>query len=144
MKGPNADKSASPGGDTFSIESMQLAWDQKYSVGIRKIDSQHKRVVGILNQLRWISKDKEEKELKSIFEQLKGYIETHFQQEEDLMLEYQYPGYQEQKSEHEAFIDRFCEYERDILKRRKMVVINIFNFLADWFTNHILKVDMKY
>jgi hemerythrin-like metal-binding protein len=134
----------SGGRSDFSPESMQLRWDKKYSVGIRRIDSQHKRIVDILNRLHWIQRESEEKELRSIFEQLRSYIDKHFRLEEELMRDHRYPGYEEQKAEHEAFIDRYCDFEKDNLKRKRLNTINIFNFVADWFTNHILKIDMKY
>jgi hemerythrin len=60
------------------------------------------------------------------------------------MLDRCYPEYPEQKREHEEFIDRICEFQKEFLKRRPVVLINLFNFVWDWFARHVLEMDKKY
>jgi len=93
-----------------------LEWKESYSVHIRKIDAQHKKIVEIINRLFPLSPDKaEEKQLEGIFDDLRKYIQEHFRDEEELML-----------------------------KQKPMALINIFNYLWDWFAHHILEIDKKY
>ncbi len=122
-----------------------LEWSEGYSVGIKKMDAQHRQIIEVINELLAMSEDNlQERRLKKVFERLRDYIENHFRDEERLLLEQGYPEYPEQKKEHEAFIDRFCEFQKELLKRRPSVPINIFNFVWDWFAHHIMEMDKKY
>ena len=122
-----------------------LEWKRRYNVGIRRIDLQHRKVMGIISHLyRLQTNDISAEEMRSLFRQLQEFIQTHFREEEALMLRYHYPGYAEHKREHDAFIDLVCEHQKDFLKNRPGVPINLFNILWDWFAHHILYVDQKY
>lgn len=122
-----------------------LEWKKGYSVRIRKIDQQHRKVMSVISRLYKMQAEPiSPTEMQSLFRQLRDFIETHFRDEEELMLRYRYPGYAEQKREHDAFIDLICEYQKDFLKNRRSVAINLFNSLWDWFAHHIVQVDQKY
>lgn len=127
----------------------KIKWKKEFSVGIKKLDNQHKKIIKILNQLLIIGppqheKGGNEKEIEEILDNLHGYIREHFRTEEEYMLKYNYPGYDKQKEEHNNFIDRLCEFEKEHLKGHRLVTINIFNFVWDWFSQHILKLDKQY
>ncbi len=59
------------------------------------------------------------------------------------MLKHNYPGYEEQRKEHNQFIDRLFEAQKEYCKNGCLTSINIFNFIWDWFSQHILIVDKK-
>lgn len=122
-----------------------LEWKNSYSVRIRKIDLQHRKVLGIINRLYSLQSNKvPAREMDAMFMELRDFIQTHFRDEEELMLRHNYPGYAEQKREHDAFVDMVCEHQREYLKNRPTVTINLFNSLWDWFAHHIVAMDKKY
>jgi hemerythrin-like metal-binding protein len=82
-----------------------LRWIESYSVNIKMLDSQHRKIIEIINELYAMNERRPpERQLKKVFERLREYIQSHFRDEEELMLKHGYPEYPEQKKEHEAFI----------------------------------------
>jgi hemerythrin len=122
-----------------------IKWRKEFSVGIRELDNQHKKIIKILNQIFALhEKEKDEKELEKIISNLYEYIKDHFRKEEEYMLNHNYAGYDKQKQEHNQFIDRFSEFQGEFLKGHRLTTINLFNFVWDWFSQHIVKLDKLY
>lgn len=125
-----------------------LHWSDEDRVHIPKLDRQHKRILGTIEELYQLDQSLERSELQvrlaRVFGRLSRYIEEHFRDEEAMMLAAGYPGYQEQKREHAAFVDEVCNHHREFLKSRPVVTINLFNYLWDWFVNHVRCLDKKY
>ncbi len=121
-----------------------IEWKKEYSVGVSKIDNQHKNIIKILNQAigQQFSKQNE-KEIEEILDNLQNYIKEHFKTEEDYMLKHRYAGYEEQRNEHNRFIDRLFEAQKEYYKNGRVTSINILNFVWDWFSNHILILDKQ-
>ncbi|SRR3989339_387611 len=119
-----------------------IRWKKEYSVGVTKLDKQHKKILKIVNQNigRQFS-TQNEREVEEILEDLQSYIKEHFKTEEEYMLKHQYSGYEEQRKEHNQFIDRLFEAQKEYLKYGRVTSINIFNFVWDWFSHHILILD---
>lgn len=120
-----------------------ITWNGTYSVGIRKIDRQHHRIIDILNELYDLDRSRERQQLQHIFTLLRDYVQEHFGDEELLMREAGYPGLEHHKQEHARFIDTICEYHRDYLKGRRLVLINVYNVIWDWLVSHVLTEDRK-
>jgi hemerythrin len=98
-----------------------------------------------LNQIFALhEKEKDEKETEKIIGNLYEYIKGHFRKEEEYMLKHNYAGYDKQKQEHNRFIDSFSEFQREFLKGHRLTAINLFNFVWDWFSQHIVKLDRLY
>ena len=122
-----------------------IKWRKEFSVGVKELDNQHKKIIKILNQIFTLhEKGKDEKQMGKIISNLYEYIKDHFRIEEEYMVKYNYPGYDKQKEEHNRFIDRFSEFQREFLKGHRLTAINLFNFVWDWFSQHILKLDKLY
>ncbi|MBT3271605.1 MAG: hemerythrin family protein [Spirochaetales bacterium] len=118
-----------------------IQWTSKYEVDVRKIDRQHRKIVNILNQLYDMQESgKDNAAIQRIFNDLRKYITTHFKTEEEYLKELNCPGFGLQKDEHENFIDTICTYQKDYFKDKPLAIINLFNFVWDWFSNHILTV----
>jgi hemerythrin len=121
-----------------------IEWDKKYSVNNRKLDRQHKKIIAILNDIYDLRvKDKPQKTGK-IIDDLLDYIRLHFSTEEELLKKHNYPEFNTHKSEHDNFIRKVCEFQKDYLIYKSLPLVNLFNFVWDWFAHHILEVDMKY
>jgi hemerythrin-like metal-binding domain len=88
-----------------------VVWDEKYATGIPLIDSQHKELFSLTNELfRACMGDTET--LKGVFTETMGrmvdYVRFHFGAEQVMLQKINYPDYQEHKKQHDKLI-------RDIL-----------------------------
>lgn len=121
-----------------------IRWKKEYEIGIAKLDKQHRKIIKILNQvIERHGMGSDQKEIGSILDSLQDYIKEHFRTEEEYMLDHQYPGYQEQRKQHNQFIDRLLNAQNEYLKHGRLTSINLFNFVWDWFSQHILNSDKK-
>ena len=121
-----------------------IQWKKEYAIGIAKLDKQHKKILKILNQvIERQTMQGDEREIGSILDNLQDYSKVHFRAEEEYMLKHRFPGYEEQRNEHNQFIDRLLEAQREYLKHGQLTSVNLFNFVWDWFSQHILKLDKK-
>jgi hemerythrin len=119
-----------------------IQWKKEYSIGVKKLDNQHKKILKIVNQnMERQFSTQNEREMEEILEDLQNYIKEHFKTEEEYMLKHHYSGYDEQRKEHNQFVDRLFEAQKEYLKYGRVTSINIFNFVWDWFSHHILILD---
>lgn len=121
-----------------------IQWDSKYEVDVKKIGRQHKKIVGILNKL-YAQQDTitAKNGVQKILDELRKYILVHFKTEEAYLREIKCDGYDLQKEEHNAFIEKICSFQKDYFQGKQLVLINLFNYVWDWFSHHILTVDKK-
>ncbi|MEI6315089.1 MAG: bacteriohemerythrin, partial [Syntrophus sp. (in: bacteria)] len=76
-----------------------IVWDPEFSVNIKVIDEQHKKLVDTINMLYdAMSEGKGSTVLADIFNNLAEYTTVHFATEEDFMIRFSYPDYAEHKS----------------------------------------------
>jgi len=120
-----------------------MEWYDQYSVHNGHMDRQHRKILKILNRIYYLEAE-DRNSLEQIFRGLEAYIHRHFTDEENLLRLHDYPGYEEQKREHERFIDEICSFRKEFVKGRTPVMINMFNSIWDWFARHILLLDKRY
>lgn len=122
-----------------------LDWNDKFSVTIRKFDDQHKKLVGMVNQLHDAMKVGKGREvLGDILQSLAQYTITHFGDEEQLMKLHNYPEYEEHKKEHNNLVLQVKETLEAHRQGKNILTQNIMEFLKKWLTDHILDSDKKY
>ena len=72
------------------------------------------------------------------------YTKYHFEREEKMMLDHEYPDYEPHKAQHEAMsakVQNFCKaYEND----PEGTIQEMTGFLRDWLISHIAGTDQKY
>ena len=122
-----------------------LKWDESFSVGIKSIDDQHKRLVTCINTLyREMSLGKGKEVLASIMEELLAYTQTHFAYEEELFERLGYPDGPSHREEHLLLIKKVQEYSGGVNVGSRTSALTVSNFLKDWLYSHILNTDKKY
>jgi len=74
---------------------------------------------------------------------LKKYVREHFCDEEELMINHNFPGYAEQRKEHNQFIKDFLALEGEFEAKgaNSHFVVQAQLFLSSWLINHINKSD---
>ena len=122
-----------------------IDWTEKFSVGVKSIDDQHKELFNLLNNFyAGFEKQTPQNKLLSLIKPLADYASMHFAIEEGYMKRCEYPELKEHQLEHQRFIDKVRDYETRHLNGKLIVTIEITNFIRDWLTNHIMVVDKKY
>jgi hemerythrin-like metal-binding protein len=122
-----------------------LNWSDKYSVGVLAIDNQHTGLFQLVNDLHTAMLKGEAKKLTGpLLHKLLQYTNTHFTAEEKMMSDTKYPGLAEHRKLHVALIKQVKEYAARYDKGEATVNIGLLNFLCEWLTNHIQKVDREY
>lgn len=123
-------------------------WSENFETHIELIDTQHKKLVSILNDLCVAVNDHEinSETLENILKQLLDYTDYHFADEEQLMTE---AGISEKhalvhKMEHRSFIydvkrmgNYFLSSDIEVVKNGEKLV----EFITAWLTYHILGID---
>ncbi len=122
-----------------------FTWDQKYSVGVRELDTQHKQLINILNELyEAMQAQKDKAVIGKIISELASYTKIHFSTEEKYMEKYNYSDLASQKREHEKFIEKVKIFQQDFESGKLALSINVASFVKEWLANHILISDKKY
>jgi hemerythrin-like metal-binding protein len=123
----------------------KFRWTDEYSLGVEKIDRQHRHLFEIINKLIERSAASSDSKLvtETLTEMLK-YAKEHFTDEEELMQKHGYPEIELHKKQHAYFIETTAELSINALNNQSMVAGEIAEFLMLWLTTHVLKSDMKY
>ena len=122
-----------------------VTWNESYSVGVKALDEQHKRLFVMLNQIHEaMSEGKGRVVVAQVMNDMVDYVRLHFTAEEKLLEKYSYPGLNEQKREHAAFIKKVAEMQQKMRDGNLTLSIEVSQFLRSWITDHILGIDKKY
>ena len=123
-----------------------LAWDsEKYSVWVKSIDGQHGVLFGLINDLyEAMRKGQAQKLTGALLKKLVDYTQTHFAAEEKMMADAKYPGLAEHQVKHRVLIKQVGDFTSRFEKGEIALNLDLMNFVRDWLTNHIQKVDREY
>ena len=123
----------------------RIQWNDSYSINFREIDTQHKRLVEMINNLDDAMRQGKGKEtLGKIINGLIVYTKTHFETEEKYFDEFEYPDTAEHKREHAAFVNKVNDFKAGFQSGKLGLSIDVMNFLSDWLVHHIKETDKKY
>lgn len=122
-----------------------IEWDDKYSMGISRIDDEHKQFINIVNKAIAAKKHNgNPEELKEVLRRITMYAITHFATEENYMIEFNYPEYQYHKEEHHDFSKKVIGYCERVTDGDSQISNEIPEYLKRWLVNHIQVTDRKY
>jgi hemerythrin len=125
--------------------STQIKWKDEYSVGIKSLDEDHKKLIGLLNQFTTaydyaMSEEYESEALQDLI----NYTKYHFHREEKLMEDNGYPDLAAHKKQHQAMIKQVNVFVSLYDQQGHDALEQVSDFLANWLINHINGTDKKY
>ncbi|WP_215426418.1 GGDEF domain-containing protein [Agarivorans albus] len=131
---------------TTSQTNGIIKWNDGYETGIEAVDSQHKQLCDLINQLGRILVDGQNNlnQTQIVLHQLHLYTAQHFQEEESLMrkLELDACHQLQHVREHQRFLEQVTllsqTVENDDLDAAKQML----KFLTHWLGYHILGCDL--
>ncbi|MBT4135440.1 bacteriohemerythrin [archaeon] len=132
-----------------------VSWSSALSVGEKTIDSQHKKLIGQIEELeKNLKEDNSLPGVRKCIHFLDSYVKEHFTYEEAYMKKNKYSGLEEHKRIHNEFIKFYEEFKKELtLKLTKVVdaksfakehVKKVHEFLGNWIIEHIKGEDKKY
>ena len=119
-----------------------VIWKPYYSVDDASLDIEHKIIIGLINELyAAVISNKEVVDLQAISDRLVRYTNKHFQHEEQVMKDCDYPKIFEHKLEHEHLRQRTLDFHNNLnlATGREML-----RFLNEWWCKHIQESDKAY
>ena len=123
----------------------KIIWDESFSVGVKRIDAQHKELIKMINKLIETPDIKVDSELISdLLSRMTDYADYHFKTEEEYMVEYNYPDYSIHKDQHVEFKKQALAFCLGTMAQQETIVTEIFFYLKNWLTTHVLGSDMEY
>lgn len=119
----------------------------EYLTGIEEIDTQHRKLFEIAEELYQLSKeefivDKYDHINKSL-QELKDYTNFHFDSEEAYMESIGYKRMFTQKVQHEGLRKQIEEWDLEQIdeENQEETIREILHIVTDWLVNHILEQD---
>ena len=122
-----------------------IDWSQEFSVGIPSIDSQHQRLVELINDLHAaMMSGKGSQVLGKTLDGMIAYTITHFTYEEKLMRQTGFPGLEAHCAEHGKLLETAKKLQADHRGGKVAISLDTMNFLKQWLRGHIAGSDRLY
>ena len=119
-----------------------IVWKRSYETGINKIDMQHRQLVGMINELfDGMKENRGQRALEHVLDQLLGYAQKHFTDEERIMREHHYPELEHHALEHLKLSSQVLELKDRHRNGERISTPEVFSFLQHWLQDHILRED---
>jgi hemerythrin len=123
----------------------QITWTEDFSVGVVRLDEQHKRLIKMINRLIAEPQTTTESEMVSdLLSDMTNYAQAHFTTEEELMRQHNYPRLEEHVAQHRAFQKKTVDFCSATVLNVGIVPETMLHYLSDWLVEHVLTSDMAY
>ena len=125
---------------------MDYSWDISLVTGHKIIDEQHMQLFATLvNLIEASSQGLGKDEIYKTLDFLGEYTVMHFKTEEELQIEYGYPGYSLHKQSHDEFKTTIYDLIHTLQKKgpKKKLINAVIQTVGDWLTTHIKGSDME-
>ena len=130
----------------MSEKNYGLAWSEVYELGFERVDEQHRRLFELVrNLVKACTEGYDTKILSETLDFLLEYTVQHFKNEEDIMLLYDFPEYEEHRQLHEDFKLLVYEKVREYMENGTSEELSnrINKIIVRWLINHIQGEDKK-
>lgn len=123
----------------------EFKWKEEYSVQIRQIDDQHKKLVELIKRLyKAINEGNTEEKLEKILSELVEYSQYHFDTEESYFRKFDFDGADDHIKEHHKFEDKVATFNKKFKNHEAEISFELVDFLEDWLLDHLVVMDQKY
>lgn len=122
-----------------------VSWKEEYSVGVPEIDTQHRRLLDVINKLHEaMHMGGKPAALKAVTDELVAYTRYHFSYEEQMLSRAAYPGLDEHQRKHRSMVAQVERFAAEVTSGQASVSLKLMSFLKDWLTRHIMETDQRY
>ncbi|MBN8705386.1 MAG: hemerythrin family protein [Bacteroidetes bacterium] len=126
------------------LKGSTIQWNSNWELGIGELDSQHKSLVSIINELQSaILAGSDSKTLCRILYKLEDYTRLHFTTEEIYIKYFGYPGLKGHQKQHNIFIDYLVQFRLNLSSGFQQPQ-DLYTFLLKWLIFHISRSDKDF
>lgn len=121
-----------------------FVWSEKYSIDGSVVDAEHQKLFQLSNAvLELDSNHPDFEKFKQLVNDLYQYVQTHFENEQSLMVQLGYPQADEHERQHNSIILEMNRYLQSYHTSTDLLAH--FKQLANkWISQHILTEDLKF
>ena len=120
----------------------KIVWEDRYNVQVDEIDRQHRQLVDLMNRLIDVQgKEANDQEIATVLGDMTDYLGYHFDSEEQMMIDYEYPEFESHREEHQAFVAQTAHFITTHQAGGTSLPRDILMFLKEWLIEHIVKTD---
>lgn len=125
---------------------MVLTWSKKMSVGNETIDSEHKKILDLVNEVDRVIRTKDSALFSQALNLLEETTRSHFENEEKIAQAINFP-FEDHNLEHQYILDEFQAIKALLAANQgrwsESIAEHYFMFLSTWAIDHIMEDDMK-
>jgi hemerythrin len=130
----------------MNLRMALVTWTERLSVGVKVLDDDHKKLIGILNELHEAVQTGDGREsLGSTLGGLIDYMKVHFAREEHFFQQTKYAAAVAHKKLHDHFAKQvLAVQEKYKAGASSTTSLELMIYLKNWLVTHIQGEDMKY
>lgn len=122
------------------------AWTESLSVGVPVLDEHHRHLFHLLATLDGMAGGGVGQDaVRSVFDDLNGYITYHFAEEEAMMARADFPFLELHRHSHQTIAMRVADMSAALsMANVERVIRELHDFLTGWLVHHIEIEDFEY
>jgi hemerythrin len=121
-----------------------IEWNEDFAVSNPELDKNHRELIEDINDLyKQLGSDRHELTVIDFLGAVYAEARAHFIREEEIMLEHDYPAYEDHKAEHERFLERMGELVDEYQDDMQIEDGGMSLWLSHWFVNHFQVHDAR-
>jgi len=122
-----------------------LDWEKKFSTDDTKIDDQHQKWIGYLNELHEATQDgRSVTDQLEILDNFVIYTRYHFASEESFLKRVDYPEIDELHRIHVEMAQKVLAEQKRIVAEQHNIGLEFLCWLRAWIVGHLVQDDSKY
>jgi hemerythrin len=120
-----------------------LSWRRDYEVGVAQIDAEHHGLFDLINEFHETrARSDSPRESAKVLNRLIAYAEVHFQHEEKLMSDNNYPRLDMHRELHNDLVASIFAINERLAKDSERAGTEVLTFIRIWLVEHIIKNDI--
>ena len=125
------------------VTKLPEKWSEDFNTGVKFIDEQHQYYFSVVKDLESaINEGICEEKISEIFFRIVHYIEHYTIQEEIYFKDTGFEKLDSHKQAHKQFLNGIIKFKDEYQTKSKNVCLNLYEFLTNWFEDHILGLDV--
>ena len=125
------------------LGGIYMLWNSNYEIGNAVVDSEHKEIFGMVDKLLADDFTGRPDKIKTTIDFLAGYVLRHFDHEEQLMDESNYPNKDTHVKQHRAFIKTVEALVQKIEGNLDSIDLSleVNKVIVEWLARHVMGSD---
>ncbi|MCB2230316.1 bacteriohemerythrin [bacterium] len=122
----------------------KIEWKKEYEIGVSQIDTQHKKLVDLLERLRLsLPNGLQNPMVGSALKEIVEYTQTHFRDEETLMRGIRFADLDRHAILHKVLLGEVAGILKKLKAGEDYNALDLLQFLKHWLVDHIIKEDSR-